>query len=180
VWHIPKRARRLTVSCHHAPVAQLDRAGGFYPSGCGFDSCRGRHQAVSSSQLSRHFTMASPCGSRTRSGRSLHSAPAQGPPRRQPGRPVASICVNGDLAICQSVYATTCSSSSNAAGISHEGTGRYVLTGLVSGLMKRVAVYYRHKEGVSQTVSRRVARGGNTATERGARFRNDLRVCLPL
>ena len=25
-----------------APVAQLDRAGGFYPSGCGFDSCRGR------------------------------------------------------------------------------------------------------------------------------------------
>ncbi len=24
-----------------APVAQLDRAGGFYPSGCGFDSCRG-------------------------------------------------------------------------------------------------------------------------------------------
>src|SRR5665213_2978173 len=28
-----------------APVAQLDRAGGFYPSGCGFDSCRGRHAA---------------------------------------------------------------------------------------------------------------------------------------
>ena len=29
-----------------APVAQLDRAGGFYPSGCGFDSCRGRRSAV--------------------------------------------------------------------------------------------------------------------------------------
>jgi hypothetical protein len=28
-----------------APVAQLDRAGGFYPSGCGFDSCRGRQVA---------------------------------------------------------------------------------------------------------------------------------------
>jgi hypothetical protein len=26
-----------------APVAQLDRAGGFYPSGCAFESCRGRH-----------------------------------------------------------------------------------------------------------------------------------------
>ena len=26
-----------------APVAQLDRAGGFYPPGCGFDSCRGHH-----------------------------------------------------------------------------------------------------------------------------------------
>jgi hypothetical protein len=25
-----------------APVAQLDRAGGFYPSGCAFESCRGR------------------------------------------------------------------------------------------------------------------------------------------
>ena len=25
----------------NAPVAQLDRADGFYPSGCGFDSCRG-------------------------------------------------------------------------------------------------------------------------------------------
>jgi hypothetical protein len=25
-----------------APVAQLDRASGFYPLGCGFDSCRGR------------------------------------------------------------------------------------------------------------------------------------------
>ncbi len=29
-----------------APVAQLDRAGGFYPSGCGFNSCRGRRSAV--------------------------------------------------------------------------------------------------------------------------------------
>ncbi len=27
-----------------APVAQLDRAGGFYPPGCGFDSCRGLYQ----------------------------------------------------------------------------------------------------------------------------------------
>src|SRR5579872_916528 len=27
-----------------APVAQLDRAGGFYPPGCGFDSCRGRQR----------------------------------------------------------------------------------------------------------------------------------------
>ena len=25
-----------------APVAQLDRADGFYPSGCAFESCRGR------------------------------------------------------------------------------------------------------------------------------------------
>src|ERR1700678_3498997 len=28
------------------PVAQLDRADGFYPSGCGFDSCRGRRGAA--------------------------------------------------------------------------------------------------------------------------------------
>jgi hypothetical protein len=29
-----------------APVAQMDRAGGFYPSGCRFDSCRGHYQEV--------------------------------------------------------------------------------------------------------------------------------------
>jgi hypothetical protein len=29
-----------------APVAQLDRAGGFYPSGCAFKSCRGRYQVT--------------------------------------------------------------------------------------------------------------------------------------
>jgi hypothetical protein len=29
-----------------ASVAQLDRAGGFYPPGCGFDSCRGHKSAV--------------------------------------------------------------------------------------------------------------------------------------
>ena len=29
-----------------APVAQLDRASGFYPLGCGFDSCRGRQVQV--------------------------------------------------------------------------------------------------------------------------------------
>ena len=29
-----------------APVAQLDRAGGFYPPGCGFDSCRGHEMDI--------------------------------------------------------------------------------------------------------------------------------------
>jgi CRP-like cAMP-binding protein len=29
-----------------ASVAQLDRAGGFYPPGCGFDSCRGHKSGV--------------------------------------------------------------------------------------------------------------------------------------
>jgi hypothetical protein len=38
-----------------APVAQMDRAGGFYPSGCGFDSCRG-HQTLANvvSVVSHH------------------------------------------------------------------------------------------------------------------------------
>lgn len=29
------------------PVAQLDRAVGFYPTGCGFDSCQARHKSFS-------------------------------------------------------------------------------------------------------------------------------------
>jgi hypothetical protein len=33
--------RSVGASEDPAPVAQLDRAGGFYPPGCGFDSCRG-------------------------------------------------------------------------------------------------------------------------------------------
>ncbi len=36
----PVPAQRIALL--RAPVAQLDRAGGFYPPGCGFDSCRGR------------------------------------------------------------------------------------------------------------------------------------------
>jgi hypothetical protein len=43
VWHTPMVAWTVAVTFPGlAPVAQLDRAGGFYPSGCGFDSCRGR------------------------------------------------------------------------------------------------------------------------------------------
>jgi hypothetical protein len=43
VWHTPMVVWTVAVTFPGlAPVAQLDRAGGFYPSGCGFDSCRGR------------------------------------------------------------------------------------------------------------------------------------------
>ena len=42
MWHRPMEVRSAVASVGLAPVAQLDRAGGFYPSGCGFDSCRGR------------------------------------------------------------------------------------------------------------------------------------------
>ena len=36
-----------------APVAQLDRAGGFYPSGCAFKSCRGRRRPCSWARWAR-------------------------------------------------------------------------------------------------------------------------------
>ena len=43
MWHSPMTVRTVAVTFPGlAPVAQLDRAGGFYPSGCAFESCRGR------------------------------------------------------------------------------------------------------------------------------------------
>lgn len=41
-----------------APLAQLDRASGFGPEGCGFDSCRARQQGPSKAadfKRNRHF-----------------------------------------------------------------------------------------------------------------------------
>lgn len=43
--HVGRLDRRSILS-FLAPVAQLDRASGFYPLGCGFDSCRGRKVQV--------------------------------------------------------------------------------------------------------------------------------------
>ncbi len=43
MWHRPQVVRTVAVAFSAlAPVAQLDRADGFYPSGCTFESCRGR------------------------------------------------------------------------------------------------------------------------------------------
>ena len=43
MWHRPTEVREGHDLWTVAPVAQLDRAGGFYPSGSVFDSWRGRH-----------------------------------------------------------------------------------------------------------------------------------------
>ena len=42
MWHTPMVVRTVAVTFPGlAPVAQLDRADGFYPSGCAFESCQG-------------------------------------------------------------------------------------------------------------------------------------------
>ena len=47
MWHRPLALRTVAVAFPRlAPVAQLDRADGFYPSGCAFESCRGRQSRV--------------------------------------------------------------------------------------------------------------------------------------
>jgi hypothetical protein len=71
----------VTSTRHHrcnlmirAPVAQLDRAGGFYPPGCGFDSCRGRqipaewHLLVSQRSLACTMRATRPFGSSVHQG----------------------------------------------------------------------------------------------------------------
>ena len=45
------RARAGVILDSSAPVAQLDRAPGFGPGGCGFESCRGRQTFVRGTQL---------------------------------------------------------------------------------------------------------------------------------
>ena len=89
MWHTPEAARARAAPSD-APVAQLDRAGGFYPSGCGFDSCRGHGCTVAGTWLE---------GRRRRLTHSHRAAggspdrPVRGPlrhrdPARVAGRPV--------------------------------------------------------------------------------------------
>jgi hypothetical protein len=90
VWHTPMVAWTVAVTFPGlAPVAQLDRAGGFYPSGCGFDSCRGRQDRGGCGFGAPFALVASP-GIRSRRGWNVSTTGAggadRGPPELSPGR----------------------------------------------------------------------------------------------